>query len=129
MYIAEYISKFKRTKYPYSLFRTLILIVKKGRIIKTIFSIWCFLRYRPSKVVRGNDSIIQKAHLIISHFKVDLFFLSKNEIIEKYQRKYSLDFPDNFNGARSEGIVEIGSMLINGEYSSESAKLAMAPST
>jgi len=126
MYIAEYISEFKKSKNPYYLVRAFSLLIQEGRLIESLWSFWCIIRYNPSKIVLEDDAIIQQAKLLISQLNNDPFFLSRNNIIEKYKTNYLLKLPTDFNGARTESIVETNGMIIIGEYATASAKLIVA---
>ncbi len=130
--ISGYIGEFRKTRNIKFLILAIVLVIKQGRVLETIYGIYCNIFYKPSSV-KLDDEIVKKILInlktkqnlpINSKYSKCCNLLAKNlnrdELIEVYGDNFDVhSLPHDFSGARKESIVYDERILIIGEYAAK----------
>jgi hypothetical protein len=134
MSIAHYLALFQQTKKVSYLVKATALIVRDGRVIEVLWSLWCFIRHPPDRLrPTNNTESLQRAESLVSSISCrshcsnlfEDYYFDRQALIQRYGSSYRVDqLPNDFEAARSESIAKIGNSLLIGEYGDRSARLA-----
>ncbi len=102
-------------------------VVRQGRVLELLYGIYCWLRYRPSVVpVSLNEKECIQNLNPKQYIQNANQFYDRNELVKKYNKTYAInELPSNFEGCRTETMVQINSRLVLGEYGKKSARIAI----
>ena len=121
--ITGYTAKFKATKNISYLVKALILTLLQRRTSELLYGAYCSLFFRPSLVKKSDIT-----HLLGQILSKNEFFnwsFSRTQLIELWGKDFNIHFlPNDFEGARSESIVQDNKFLIVGEYADHQARIA-----
>jgi hypothetical protein len=126
--IAEGFAEARATWNPLYLIKAVYLIILQRRFIEAIYGVYCYIRLSPS-VVSAHSHWNSLADLD-ENLKQLLFSvknkLSREEIVHIFGQDYAAHFlPRDFAGARIEGIMFSGALLIVGEYGNPGKRIAI----
>jgi len=130
MSIAQCMAEFQKTKNPFYLIKTIILIVRQGKIDEVLFGIYCMLFFKPSKALVRNDDELKEnmnmARTVAALYK-ERDFYTRDQLIDCFGDKFKVSaLPLEFTGCRTESIVQINNLLIVGDYGTTNASATVA---
>lgn len=124
--ITGYIAKFKATKNISYLVKALILTFLQRRTSELLYGAYCSLFFRPS-LVKKSDSTHLLGQILSKNesLNCDKLSFSRTQLIELWGKDFNIHFlPNDFEGARSESIVQDKNFLVVGEYADHHARIA-----
>lgn len=97
------------------------------RFLEVVWSIFCLIRFRPSKCFSKNADKELVSSAISSIYDLYPLYYTRAQLIDKFGSEYKIDqLPADFVGARSESVAKIGDYLVIGEYANDSARIIIS---
>lgn len=124
--ITDYIVEFYHSKKVYNLLLAVIHIIKQRRVLELMYGMYCEFLFRKSHVSDNCNADVSVNGVELPETYDDLYF-SRDDLVIRYGGKFAVEkLPDDFIGARCEGVVVGKDFMIIGEYGYEKkARLAL----
>jgi hypothetical protein len=124
--ITGYIAKFRATKNILFLVKAITLVLRQKRSSELIYGAYCSLFFRPSLAKKSESNHFLRQILSQKEFfDYDKLSFSRSQLIELWGQDFNVhSLPNDFEGARSESIVQEKKFLVVGEYAEHLARVA-----
>ncbi len=123
--ITGHLVRFRETLNPVHALRAARLIVEGGRIPELMYGAWCAALLPPSTVVPSAvEHLVRQVEDNLSEYLRQ--FLSSAQLAARYGDRYAIsELPSDFEGSRTESVIERGDLLLVGEYGDQQSRIAI----